>query len=42
MWTRLYPILYYVDFYEAKGLTREAVYQAFSDRIGANMEVKYF
>ena len=41
LWTRLYPVMYYVDFYEKKGLQRERAYANMADLIGTNCDVIY-
>jgi len=38
MWARLYPILFYVDFYEKKGAEREAHYADLNDRMAKSFE----
>lgn len=40
MWLRLYPLMYYLEFYAKKTKEREAAYAVLSERIGTNMEVK--
>lgn len=39
LWLRVFPMFYYLNFYEVKTKEREAIYSVLSERIGTNMEV---